>query len=45
MGRIEEKHRKRKEQDQPLDSFGNRKRENNEVDFDEKTIKDQKNKK
>ena len=49
-GPIEDKHRgkkdRRKSENDPLTGgLGDRKNETNEVDFDEKTIKDQKNKK
>ena len=45
-GPIEDKHRKRKDKDSnPLNEIGNRDRQTNKVDTDEKTIKDQQNKK
>lgn len=44
MGRIEDKHKKRKEEDKPLGEFGKTKRETNKVDIDEETIKEQENK-
>ena len=45
-GPIEDKHRKRKDKDSsPLNEIGNRDKQTNKVDTDEKTIKDQQNKK
>jgi len=45
-GTIEDKHRERKEKDSnPLNEIGNRDKQTNKVDTDEKTIKDQQNKK
>ena len=50
MGRIDDKHKKRQERkrsdNDPLSGeIGNRDIETNDVDIDEKTIKDQRNKK
>jgi len=47
MGRIEDNHRERKNKDvdNPLGELGNRNEKTNKVDIDEKTIKDQQNKK
>lgn len=43
---IRDKHQERtKEQTNPTNPTGNRNEKTNEVDFDEKTIKDQQNKK
>jgi hypothetical protein len=46
MGRIEDKHKKRKSGDteSPLGHIGDRNQKTNDFDIDEKTIKDQKNK-
>ncbi|SKB43488.1 hypothetical protein SAMN05660903_00756 [Salegentibacter salinarum] len=45
-GKIEENKRKRnKDQENPTNPTGDTKKRTNEVDFDEKTIKDQQNKK
>lgn len=46
MGRIEDKKEKRKRRDtnDPLGEFGNRREKTNDFDIDEDTIKDQKNK-
>lgn len=44
MGRIKDKHKKRKEDKKPLGELGDRDEKTNEVDYDEETIKDQKNK-
>ncbi len=45
-GPIEDKHRERsKDQKNPTNPTGNRNEETNKVDIDEKTIKDQQNKK
>ncbi|MGY5847820.1 hypothetical protein ACW6QP_10420 [Salegentibacter sp. HM20] len=45
-GPIEKnKKRRREEQKNPTNPTGNRNEKTNEVDFDEKTIKDQQNKK
>ena len=45
-GPIEDKKRERKDKDSnPLNEIGNRDKQTNDVDIDEKTIKDQQNKK
>lgn len=46
MGRIEDKHKKRKNKDTEsvLGNLGDRKQNTNKVDFDKSTIKEQKNK-
>lgn len=47
MGRIEDRkdRQRRRDQDGPLDEFGNRTEETNDFDIEERTIKDQQNKK
>ncbi|UJH91130.1 hypothetical protein LZ575_21240 [Antarcticibacterium sp. 1MA-6-2] len=48
MGRIEDNRRTRKDgkdTKEPLSEIGNRRENTNDFDIDEKTIKDQKNKK
>ncbi|MDR6301233.1 hypothetical protein [Mesonia maritima] len=45
MGGIEDNHKKRKDSDKPLNEIGNRNEKTNKVDYNEKTIKKQENKK
>lgn len=44
MGRIKDKHKKRKEHDKPLGEMGDRNEKTNKFDIDDETIKDQENK-
>ncbi|MFD1096665.1 hypothetical protein [Salegentibacter chungangensis] len=45
-GPIEDRHKERKDKDgNPLNEIGKRDKDTNKVDIDEKTIKDQQNKK